>query len=208
MDEKKKSGADGTQSNDANDSGRRRRAKWKRTSTGVVSPPALLDRLTGLPNRRCLEAALHSDLEELRRYDRRFGVLLVDIDNFREVNDVLGRKAGDKVLRSVGRVLNRSTRPFDTVGRAGGEEFLATIANVNADTLRTVAEKLRRAIEELDILTASDSLKVTVSIGGTLATAEDTKEVLIKRAYRCMRKGKDLGRNCVNIEIDDSPDGE
>jgi len=177
-----------------------RRARWKRTSTGVVPPPDLLDKLTGLPNRRYLESTLHSNLEELRRYDRGFGVLLFDIDNFREVNDLLGRRIGDKVLRSVAKLLNKQTRPFDIVGRAGGEEFLATIAEVSEESLQVVAEKLRTAVEEMEILTASDSLRVTVSIGGTLASPEDSKKSLIKRAYKLMRQSKDSGRNCIKIE--------
>jgi diguanylate cyclase (GGDEF)-like protein len=177
-----------------------RRPRWRRTSTGVVSPPALLDDLTGLPNRRYLEGALHANLEELRRNDRGFGVLLIDIDNFREVNELLGRKYGDKVIRAVGNTLKQRTRPFDVVGRAGGEEFFATIANVSRESLEMVAEKLRKTVEEMEVHTASDTIRVTVSIGGTLAAAEDTKETLIKRAYKLMRKSKSDGKNCITVE--------
>jgi diguanylate cyclase (GGDEF)-like protein len=202
MDDENKPDGEESQEDETKDSITVKRAHWKCTSTGVVPPPALLDKLTGLPNRRYLESALHSNLEELRRYERGFGVLLFDIDNFREVNNLLGRQIGDKVLRSVGKLLNKRTRPFDIVGRAGGEEFLATIAEVSAEKLQTVAEKLRKSVEEMEILTTSDSLRVTVSVGGTLATPDDTKEVLIKRAYRLMRKSKNRGRNCVNVGSD------
>ena len=177
-------GGDGTEQRPS----RRRKALWRRTSTGVVAPPTLLDELTGLPNRRYLEASLHSNLEELRRYERPFGVLLFDIDNFKEVNELLGCSAGDKVLRKIGKLLNSRTRPFDVVGRAGGEAFLAMVANVDKDRLLTVAQKLCKAVEEMEIHTSSDALKVTVSVGGTLARPEDTREGLIKRVYRLMRK--------------------
>ena len=176
-----------------------KRARWKRTTTGPVSPPALLDELTGLPNRRFLEGTLHANLEELRRYGRGFGLLFVDVDNMNDVNNLLGRRLGDKVLRSIATSLNKSTRPFDIVGRAGGEEFLAIIANVDQGTLKTVGDKLCKGVEELSITLPSDTISVTVSIGGVLAKPDDTKEALIKRAYKQMRQSKESGRNCVTI---------
>lgn len=179
-----------------------KRAKWKRTTTGPVPPPALLDELTGLPNRRYLEGTLHANLEELRRYGRGFGVLFVDVDNMNDVNNLIGRRLGDKVLRSIASSLNGSTRPFDVVGRAGGEEFLAIIANVDHGTLKTVGEKLCKGVEKLSITLPSDTVSVTVSIGGVLAKPDDTKEVLIKRAYKQMRASKESGRNCVTIDSD------
>lgn len=181
------------------DSGRKKRARWKRTTTAPVAPPALLDELTGLPNRRFLESTLHANLEELRRYGRGFGVLFVDVDKMSDVNDLLGHRLGDKVIRSIASMLNESTRPFDIVGRAGGEEFLAVIANVDLDTLKTVGEKLCRGVEKMPIDLPSDTVSVTISVGGVLARPDDTKEALIKRAYKQMRKSKDSGRNCVTI---------
>jgi diguanylate cyclase (GGDEF)-like protein len=177
-----------------------KRARWKRTTTGPVPPPALLDELTGLPNRRYLEGTLHANLEELRRHGRDFGVLFVDVDNMNDVNNLIGRRLGDKVLRSIASSLNRSTRPFDIVGRAGGEEFLAIIVNVNQETLKTVGEKLCKGVRDLAITLPSDTVSVTVSIGGVLAKPDDTKEVLIKRAYKQMRASKESGRNCVTID--------
>jgi diguanylate cyclase (GGDEF)-like protein len=184
------------------DSDRKRRAKWKRTTTGPVAPPALLDKLTGLPNRRFLESTLHANLEELRRYGRGFGVLFVDVDKMNDVNNLLGRSLGDKVIRSIASSLNKSTRPFDIVGRAGGEEFLAIIVNVDQETLKTVGDKLCKGVEELSVTLPSDTVSVTVSIGGVLAKSDDTKEALIKRAYKQMRQSKESGRNCVTIASD------
>jgi len=192
--------ADGRASEKADsESARKKRAKWKRTTTGPVAPPALLDELTGLPNRRFLEGTLHANLEELRRYGRGFGVLFVDVDNMNDVNNLLGRRLGDKVIRSIATSLNKSTRPFDIVGRAGGEEFLAIIANVDNETLKTVGDKLCKGVKDLSITLPSDTVSVTVSIGGVLAKPDDTKEGLIKRAYKQMRTSKESGRNCVTI---------
>ncbi len=182
--------------------GRRNRARWKRTSTRVVPPPALLDFLTGMPNRRFLEGTLNAYLAELQRDGRPFGILFADVDKLQEVNDLLGYSAGDRVLKAVGATLQKNTRPYDIVGRAAGEEFLAIVANVTDQTLLAIAQKLCEAVERLEIRLPYEVARVTVSIGGALARPEDTKETLLKRAYRSMLQSKMLGRNQVAIATD------
>jgi diguanylate cyclase (GGDEF)-like protein/PAS domain S-box-containing protein len=159
---------------------------------------ALVDELTGLPNRRYLERHLHGRLEEFRRHGLPFGVLFMDIDHFKAVNDAHGHEVGDRVLRMVGRTLDGSSRPFDIVGRWGGEEFLALIAGANREGVREVGERFR-ALVETSGLTDPDGVTVTLSAGGVDAIPEDTLESLIRRADLMLYRAKQSGRNQVCI---------
>ena len=160
---------------------------------------ALLDPLTGLGNRRHAEMHLRDRLEELMRYGWPFGLLFLDIDHFKRVNDSYGHDAGDKVLKVVSRTASGSIRSSDMLSRWGGEEFTANIGNVDKEELDIAAEKLRRLVEQSFISIERSSLRITVSVGGTLATTEDTVESLVDRADRLMYHSKEGGRNQVTI---------
>jgi len=167
--------------------------------TARLEHAALLDPLTGLPNRRCVESALRARMEEYDRYGREFGVLFVDIDRFKTVNDEHGHDVGDLVLRMVSRTLAANTRTFDILGRWGGEEFLAVLTNVNPEELATIAERSRMLVRESTLPTPRGGLSVTVSIGGTLVMPGDTVESVVRRADRRMYLSKASGRNCVTV---------
>jgi len=159
---------------------------------------ALLDPLTELGNRRYFERELNLRFEEKRRYGASFGILFLDIDHFKEVNDTWGHDIGDRVLRMIGRTLSQSVRPFDILGRWGGEEFVALVINVNASQIAGVAEKLRLLVQQTTLrLTQATPLYVTVSIGATLAQDDDTPDMLIRRADALMYRSKQEGRNRV-----------
>ncbi|RJQ46620.1 MAG: GGDEF domain-containing protein [Nitrospiraceae bacterium] len=160
----------------------------------------LVDPLTELGNRQYIEINLKGKLEELKRYDWSVGVLFIDIDNFKEINDNYGHNTGDQALKIVGRTMLNTLRTFDIIGRWGGEEFVAVIVNVDDEKLATVAERLRRLVERSGISRNSDRLGVTVSIGGTLARKDDTIDTVIKRADKLMYKSKASGRNCISID--------
>lgn len=159
---------------------------------------ALLDSMTGLANRRYLESILRSRLEELRRNNWHFGVLFIDIDNFKSVNDKYGHEVGDQVIKMTGRTLDATSRCFDVVGRWGGEEFLAIIANAEEKELFDVGDRMRSLVEH-SMLSAPEYLFVTVSIGGAQAVADDTMESLVKRADEKLYEAKRSGKNCVFI---------
>lgn len=159
---------------------------------------ALLDTLTGLANRRYVESAIYSRLEELRRNQWRFGVLFLDIDNFKAVNDTYGHDAGDRVLRMVGQTLNAASRHFDTIGRWGGEEFIAVIANADAQLLHEIGTRLRILVAH-SALDDPQSLSVTISVGGAEALVEDTPESLLQRADKKLYEAKHTGKNRVCI---------
>jgi diguanylate cyclase (GGDEF)-like protein/PAS domain S-box-containing protein len=159
-----------------------------------------LDPLTQLANRRSLEAAMVSRLAETHRYDVTFGILFIDIDNFKSVNDRYGHETGDEVLRLVAQTLSRSLRPFDLSGRWGGEEFLAVILNVDEAYLAVVAERVRALIRQTRIPLQDTHLQVTVSIGAAMARRDDTPETLLNRADGLMYRSKMEGRNRVTLE--------
>jgi len=161
---------------------------------------ALVDELTGLPNRRHLEAQLHSRLEELRRSGAGFGLLFMDIDHFKQFNDRYGHDIGDQVLTIVASTLSLSVRPFDTMCRWGGEEFAGIFPHTDVATLQGIAERLRVLVAHSRVSTGIGVLTVTVSIGGTLARPEDSAAALVKRADTLMYASKANGRNQVTLE--------
>ena len=159
---------------------------------------ALLDSLTGLGNRLYFESSLRSRLEEFRRNHWNFGILFVDIDDFKSINDVYGHQVGDHVIQMVGRSLNATSRYFDAVCRWGGDEFVVIVANADIKTLREIGERLRVLVEH-SVLTEPKSLSATVSIGGTQAVPDDTIESMVRRADDRLFQAKKSGKNCVRI---------
>ena len=160
---------------------------------------ALLDRLTQLANRLYLERELDSRLEELRRYGVPFGVIFMDIDNFKRVNDRYGHETGDLVLQFVAGTFNANSRPFDLYGRWGGEEFVGIVRNVTANDLEQMGERLRKLVSESFVMVDNIRLRVTVSMGATLAFEGETSRSLMQRADALMYKSKAAGKNRLTL---------
>lgn len=160
---------------------------------------SLLDPLTEVGNRRFLEQQLMARLDEQDRYGWRVGVLFVDVDHFKEINDRNDHIVGDRVIRMVARTLVNGIRSFDIVGRWGGDEFVVLIVNVDEGQLHTVSEKLRRLIESSGFTEGGETIRVTVSIGGVLAAAGENPEAVVRRADRLMLASKSAGRNRATI---------
>jgi len=160
---------------------------------------ALIDSLTSLANRRYVEQELESRLCETQRFELPFGILFMDIDYFKGVNDTYGHDVGDEVLRVVSRTFVSNSRPFDLYGRWGGEEFIAIIRNVQSDELAIIAERIRHLVEKSYIVCKEDKLRVTISIGATMVEAGDTIEKIVKRADENMYRSKSEGRNRVTL---------
>ncbi len=160
----------------------------------------IIDHLTGLTNRRFIEMSLEARLNEMQRYGWPFGVLFIDIDNFKSINDLYGHETGDNVLKMIAQTFISNSRPFDVTGRWGGEEFVSIIFNVDRERLFDVANRLRILIEQSVMTVDSVILRVTVSVGATLANSEDTIESLIRRADRLMYHAKISGKNRVMID--------
>ncbi len=159
-----------------------------------------IDELTKVGNRKFAEMNLESRLVELKEYDVPFGVLFLDIDHFKQFNDTFGHNVGDRVLMMVGQTLSNIMRPMDVVCRWGGEEFVVIIPGVTISVLSEIAERMRIFLMRNWIHDDTRTLKVTVSIGGTMANTDDTKESVISRADEQMYRSKEEGRNRVTID--------
>ncbi len=163
---------------------------------------AMHDALTGLPNRRHFEMSMASRIAELAGYGRRFGLLIADIDRFKLVNDQHGHAAGDVALRTVARTLLESSRHVDDIARFGGEEFVLTIADADEDALRAIAERFRVLVERSRAPTGERDLRITISLGGTIAEVGDTAEAIFGRADAALYRAKEGGRNRVVLHGD------
>jgi diguanylate cyclase (GGDEF)-like protein/PAS domain S-box-containing protein len=160
---------------------------------------AMLDPVTQLANRHYLEARLDSRLAEIQRYNGSMGVLFADLDHFKSINDTYGHAVGDQALRMVGQTLIGATRLFDTVGRWGGDEFMAIVTSIDEAQLRVVAERVRRLVGQSFVSADSGRIEVTASIGVALATPEDTPATILARADESLYRSKAAGRNCVTL---------
>jgi diguanylate cyclase (GGDEF)-like protein len=159
---------------------------------------ARVDPLTGLPNRRTIMEMMHERIESVS-VGNPCAVLLLDIDHFKSVNDLLGHQAGDNVLRRVGSIIAHNIRSLDRAGRIGGEEFVVLMPDTSSEMACTVGERLRSAIEGSELRHA-DGEPITASIGVAVAAISDTVDSLLARADRALYQAKRQGRNRV-IEI-------
>ena len=157
----------------------------------------LLDPLTGIGNRRNIELRLKAELLMFQDTSNSFGLLFIDIDHFKAVNDTYGHDQGDKVLRMVANTLQHNLRATDAIGRWGGEEFVILLRDIDRAGLDSVAKKLLFLVSKSRLDEEQQSLSVTVSLGATLALKEDTMESLVHRADQLMYESKNTGRNRV-----------
>lgn len=162
---------------------------------------AFIDELTGVGNRRYTEIKIGAKLAEIERYAwaREFGLLFMDIDRFKQINDEYGHDAGDGVLKMVAKTLVSNLRSDDFIGRWGGEEFVAVITEADNKSLYQTAEKLRALVSQSSFSTDRGGVSATISTGATVAKRGETMEQIIKRADRFMYESKSSGRNFVTI---------
>ena len=169
-----------------------------RTAETKLVEMATQDFLTGLLNRRETFRRLDEELQRSRRLATPFSVLLLDLDHFKQVNDVHGHSAGDLVLQAVAAALRQGVRPYDLCCRYGGEEFLVILPETALEDAAGIAERLRRDIENLKITAAKETaLQITASIGAAALLGHETIDQLIARADEAMYNAKSTGRNRV-----------
>jgi diguanylate cyclase (GGDEF)-like protein len=165
----------------------------------TVQRQAVTDELTGLFNHRRFQEVMDAEVERARRYDAEMGLIMLDIDNFKRVNDTYGHMQGDEVLRAVARVLRQSAREIDEPARYGGEEMAVALPQTDLDGAYNFAERVRRRIEalELPLLDGDGVLKVTASFGAaSLASApQSDKEGLVAAADAALYRAKRSGKN-------------
>lgn len=156
---------------------------------------SLLDKLTGLPNRRYTESFLRERMNLFGRYGLPFGVLFADLDHFKMVNDRFGHQTGDLLLQAISRTFQNNTRRSDLVGRWGGEEFLAVLTGVDRDLLAMTARKFLHLIAATEVRCDGEAVATTISLGATMVRAGDSLSRLVERADQLMYLSKAEGRN-------------
>jgi diguanylate cyclase (GGDEF)-like protein len=163
-----------------------------------LSDRAERDPLTGLANRRQLDERLREELERAGRYGTHLALVLVDVDDFKRINDRHGHQFGDRVLQAVAGVLSTSVRELDVAGRFGGEEFAIVLPGTAAPGAARVAEHVRRALTELDLTTPDgEAVPVTASFGVADFPTASTVEELVAEADGYLYAAKRGGKNQV-----------
>jgi diguanylate cyclase (GGDEF)-like protein len=161
---------------------------------------AFVDALTGVWNRAALFDLLHREVERAKRSEAAaLSVAMLDIDHFKQVNDNFGHPAGDEVLKEICSRLKSVVRPYDAVGRYGGEEFLVVFPETGVEQAQAQAERLRRAIESEPFQLGDQPRTVTISVGITSLRPEDGVQELLERADQALYQAKRSGRNRVNV---------
>jgi len=161
----------------------------------------LRDPLTGTFNRRHLQERLWSEVAFARRHGTPLSLILLDIDHFKQINDLHGHAVGDAVLRQLAQALSALTRKEDVLARFGGEEFALVARGIQRNEVLAFAERVRRSVEQQRLSTQQDTLSFTVSIGiaHSETGADADAQTLLEAADRALYTAKDAGRNSVSI---------
>jgi diguanylate cyclase (GGDEF)-like protein len=165
----------------------------------TVQRQAVTDELTGLFNHRRFQEVMTAEVERARRYGHELGLIMLDIDNFKQINDTYGHMQGDEVLREVAHVLRQSSREIDEPARYGGEEMAVALPQTDLEGAYQFAERVRRRIEALALpLPDGDGvLRVTASFGAaSLASAGGIdKDAMVGAADAALYQAKRAGKN-------------
>ncbi len=166
-----------------------------------VQELALTDMLTGLYNRRGLLKFGQIEFARARRFQRPFAAILADIDHFKRINDRYGHTlGGDPVLKALAEQIHSNVREIDLLGRYGGEEFVVLLPETDLQSTCDVAERIRKAVEEMEVQTTKGNIRITISLG--IAACDEhtpTLQILIARADQAMYVAKRKGRNRVAV---------
>ncbi|MBN2859904.1 MAG: GGDEF domain-containing protein [Sphaerochaetaceae bacterium] len=162
---------------------------------------AMTDQLTGLANRRLADVFLTGKIHELEEFRIPFGVSLVDIDDFKVVNDSYGHDTGDQVIRMVARSLTGAVNQKDLVVRWGGEEFLIVSAGVDGEQFHQTAERMRMLVETSSVPYEGAAISVTISIGSVFVDQKTSKDRIIRMADHLMYRSKAQGKNLVTLDV-------
>lgn len=166
------------------------------------------DQLTGLWNRGAIMGLLQREAQRSVRIGQPVGVMMVDLDNFKQINDVYGHQTGDTVLREVARRMREAVRNYDHVGRYGGEEFLIIVAEDSSSDLVATAERMRLCVSSKPVETGAGPIPVTISIGlvaGYPTGGRFTGEELLRAADTALYRAKHKGRNRVERSVEMKP---
>ncbi len=170
------------------------------TAHEKVSEQAVTDELTGLPNNRAFRETIDREASRAERFEHELSLIILDVDNFKSVNDTYGHPQGDEVLRLIGRLLLEEPRAIDEPARYGGEEFVVALPETGVDGAVEIAERIRERLEaeEIPLLDGSGVLKVTASFGtATIPLSAETARQLFAAADDALYEAKRTGKNRV-----------
>jgi diguanylate cyclase (GGDEF)-like protein len=161
-----------------------------------VRRQAVTDELTGLANHGRFQALLSAESEQVRRYQHPLGLIMLDIDDFKVVNDTYGHQQGDAVLRQVASVVRENSRDADSPARYGGEELSLILPHTDLEGAHAIAERIREAVEALRVPRTDGVgfLRITASVG-VAASTDGQKDALIAEADGALYEAKRLGKN-------------
>lgn len=157
------------------------------------------DPLTGVGNRGSMNDSIHREMELASRHNRSLGIIMLDIDHFKSINDSYGHAAGDVLLQTLVECAEKSVRISDMMFRYGGEEFVILLPETDEAGVLRLAKRIRRRVEKLETTIQSQVIKLTVSIGVTTLNNTDDDKSLVARADEALYRAKREGRNCIRI---------
>ena len=164
---------------------------------------ATRDTLTGLSNRRLMDTVLTQQLEQCKRFKQMFNIVIIDIDNFKDINDKYGHQAGDDILEKLGKCILSLTRADDFSGRLGGDEILMAFQKMTVKVTLKKAEIIRKKMEEIYFLSENQRIYITVSIGIAAYPIHGiTVNELISRADEALYIAKEKGKNQVVLALE------
>ena len=170
------------------------------------------DELTKLWNRSAILESMDKELERSKREHTSLGVIMADVDHFKQVNDTHGHVVGDRILYRIATSIRQSLRVYDSVGRYGGDEFLAVLANCSEAQTLKLAERVRKAVSAEPHFLSGNRIQCTVSLGVTAVTEPDRTDLsaIIRSADQALYDAKAKGRNCaatqpVSSSVSDAP---
>jgi diguanylate cyclase (GGDEF)-like protein len=161
---------------------------------------AYFDYLTGLPNRRNLELIFDKFLADYRRDQRTFGLILVDLDNFKEINDTYGHLAGDEAIKFVSRNLRSAIRQDDFLGRWGGDEFLILLQRVTHTRIGKICQKLLSSLKYSESIQANLEYPLSVSIGAAIVDGNDQFSEAFGNADKALKIAKESGKGKYSVD--------
>jgi len=163
----------------------------------VLEYEAVHDPLTGCLNRRGILERLKEELERSERTGEPLCVAMCDLDHFKKINDTYGHQTGDDVLKDFVHIIRSQLRPYDQIGRLGGEEFLIIIPNITEAYAKNTLERLNKIIYDTEVITCTGKVKITVSIGGIIVKKQTNIDSVIKQVDEALYTAKENGRNQV-----------
>ena len=171
--------------------------------TAALEKLTQIDPMTELLNRRGMLTRLESELQRSHREGIQLGILWLDVDRFKEINDQFGHATGDRAIKAIARLIEQTVRTYDAVSRWGGDEFLVLLPRASRSSLDLLGERLRAEVEQCTTVTdeSGEVIRLSVSVGGHLQEADDTLDTMLRRGDQALFAAKALQRNCYRPSV-------